>query len=121
MFSLAELQNSRASLKKRSAEPQPDPECVDGNVDQDAPRPSVPPSASDNFKTNIPLPSISLQTLASAQSNLFKISKLRSPTSATARPGVQENDVQDDDALPAFAKRKELFEKRQTHVATSVN
>lgn len=121
MFSLAELQNSKASLKKRSAEPAPACAEPEPTITRDTRHSSGIPPDSSIVKTNIPLPTISLQTLASARVGLHKIPSVRSPTFKSIPPGIPRTDDQDDFALPAFARRKELFEKQKSHTSKSVD
>lgn len=121
MFSLAELQNSRAALKTRTTEPGPDPGCAEPTITQGARCSSVSSPDGDDFKPNIPLPTISLQTLAAAKSNLFKTPTLRSPNSTRVQSVLPKADDQDDVVLPAFARRKALFENQKTHISKSVD
>ena len=119
MFSLAELQNNKALLKRNAAETAPacaEPTIILGTRDSSA----ILLDSSD-IKTNIPQPTISLQTLASARVGLHKIPSVSSTAFKSIPPAIARTDDHDDVALPAFARRKELFEKHNSHTTKSVD
>jgi hypothetical protein len=121
MFSLEELQNKKASLKKRAAaESTPGTaEPIDTRVAANSLSRLTPstPTQGNDVKTNIPLPTLSLQTLASARVGLHRVSTVKSPTSKRNAAESPRDEV----ALQGFAKRKQLFENQKSHTNKSVN
>jgi hypothetical protein len=109
MFSLTELQNSKARLKTRIAEPKLS--WSEDTSTGDAHEPLVVLPTATNTETSIPQPTISLNTLVTAKGSLHKVACIS--TTQSLSPTLHHQDDQKELNLPAFARRKEFFEKKK--------
>ena len=120
MVSLAELQNSKALLKPKKGRDvkvsRAEVGRANGARDELLTDSQEPSEVSTG---NVPL--ISLQALATARVGLHKIARPKKP--AINGPFVisTTKEYDDDGLLPAFAKRKELFNRPKEPVSRSVS
>ena len=124
MFSLDELQNTKATLKTRGtreAEPETSRAEQDDSLNFGNYSTILLPDRGDTKARSRPL-ALSCQALALARGSLQRRS-VATPTSfQTTRPEtLQLTQADDEVALLAFANRRELFEKQVTLVSKYFN